>query len=200
MKINHKVSKALTAALLALSTISLTDNSWASPGGTDAKGCHTSRTSGYHCHNSGSGSGSSGSGSGSSGSGSGSSGSGSRSPSGGGSEGVCLTFNDCMSRGETQLKSNPAQALNYFQQALLLKPEDIKAFTQINVVEPYVMAIPGTCPDFKTCMNLGYAGMKQKDYQTALVNFKRALAFNLGNKYAIDAIGNVSRNIQQSRN
>jgi tetratricopeptide (TPR) repeat protein len=105
-----------------------------------------------------------------------------------------------MSRGEAQLISDAAQALRYFQQALLLKPGDIKAFTQINVVEPYVMAIPGSCPDFKTCMNLGYAGMKQKDYQTALVNFKRALAFDLGNKYAVEAIGNVSRYIQQSRN
>ncbi|MEG4455883.1 YHYH domain-containing protein [Microcoleus sp. N9_A1] len=186
MKINRKVSKALAAAFLALSAVSIADSSWATPGRTDANGCHTSRTSGYHCHNSGSGSGSSGSGS--------------SSPSGGGSEGVCLTFNDCMSRGETQLKSNPAQALNYFQQALLLKPKDIQAFTRINVVEPYVMAIPGNCPDFKTCMNLGYAGMKQKNYQTALVNFKRALAFNLGNKYAVEAIGNVSRYIQQSRN
>ena len=185
MKINHKVSKALTAALLALSTISLTENSWASPGGTDANGCHTSRTSGYHCHNSGSGSGSSGSGSGSSGY---------------GSEGVCLAYNDCMSRGEKQLNSNAGQALTYFQQALLLKPKDIKAFTQINVIEPYVMEIRGNCPDFQTCMNLGYTAMKNKDYQTALVNFKRALAFNLGNKNAVEAIGNVSSYIQQSRN
>lgn len=186
MKINYTVSKAITTGFLALLALSLTDNSWATPGGTDANGCHTSRKSGYHCHNSGSGSDSSGSGS--------------SSPSGGGSEGICVNFNDCMSRGEMQLKSNPAQALSYYQQALILNPRDIKAFTQVNVVEPYVMPIPGTCRDFKTCMNLGYAGMKQKDYQTALVNFKRALAFNLGNKYAIDAIGNVSRNIQQSRN
>jgi tetratricopeptide (TPR) repeat protein len=105
-----------------------------------------------------------------------------------------------MSRGEAQLNSDAAQALRYFQQALLLKPGDIKAFTQVNVVEPYVKAIPGSCPNFKTCMNLGYAAIKQKNYQTALVNFKRALAFDLGNKYAVEAIGNVSRYIQQSRN
>ena len=49
-------------------------------------------------------------------------------------------------------------------------------------------------------MNLGYAAIKQKNYQTALVNFKRALAFDLGNKYAVEAIGNVSRYIQQTRN
>lgn len=111
-----------------------------------------------------------------------------------------MTFNDCMSRGEAQLKSDAAQALSYFQQALLLKPKDIQAFTRINVVEPYVMEIPGSCPNFKTCMNLGYATIKQKNYQTALVNFKRALAFDLGNKYAVEAIGNVSRYIQESRN
>ena len=189
MKINCKVSKALTAAFLALLTVSLAESSWATPGRTDANGCHTSRTSGYHCHNSGSGSGS----------GSGSSGSGSSSPSRGGLEGVCLTFNDCMSRGEAQLKSDAALALSYFQQALLLKPRDIKAFTQINIVEPYVMAIPGSFANFKTCMNLGYAAIKQKNYQTGLVNFKRALAFNLGNQYAVEAIGNVSRYIQESR-
>jgi tetratricopeptide (TPR) repeat protein len=114
-------------------------------------------------------------------------------------EGVCLTFTDCMSRGEAQLKFNPAQALSYFQQALLLKPKDIQAFTRINIIEPYVMEIPGNCPDFKTCMNLGYAALNKKDYQTALVNFKRALAFNLGNQYALDAIGNVSSYIQKSR-
>jgi len=104
-----------------------------------------------------------------------------------------------MSRGEAQLNSDAAQALRYFQQALLLKPGDIKAFTQINVVEPYVMAIPGSCANFKTCMNLGYAAINQKNYQTALVHFKRALAFNLGNQYAVEAIGNVSRYIQESR-
>jgi len=177
------------AAFLALSAVSLAESSWGHPGRTDASGCHTSRKTGsYHCHN---------------GSGSGSdfgSGSGSSSPSGGGSEGVCLTFNDCMSRGKAQLNSDAAQALRYFQQALLLKPGDIKAFTQVNVVEPYVMAIPGSCPNFKTCMNLGYAAIKQKNYQTALVNFKRALAFDLGNKYAVEAIGNVSHYIQQTRN
>ena len=189
MKINCKVSKALAAAFLALSAVSLAEISWGHPGRTDASGCHTNRQTGsYHCHN---GSGSE------SGSGSGS---GSSSPSGGGSEGVCLTFNDCMSRGEAQLNSDAAQALRYFQQALLLKPGDIKAFTQVNIVEPYVMAIPGSCANFKTCMNLGYAAIKQKNYQTALVNFKRALAFDLGNKYAVEAIGNVSRYIQQSRN
>jgi tetratricopeptide (TPR) repeat protein len=105
-----------------------------------------------------------------------------------------------MSRGEKQLNSNAGQALTYFQQALLLKPKDIKAFTQINVIEPYVMEIRGNCPNFQTCMNLGYTAMKNKDYQTALVNFKRALAFNLGNKNAVEAIGNVSSYIQQSRN
>ncbi|MBE9092441.1 hypothetical protein [Tychonema sp. LEGE 07203] len=198
MKINRKVSKALTVSFLALFTVSLTENSWGHSGGTNAQGCHNS-SSGYHCHNSGSGSGSPGSGSGSPGSGSGSSGSGSGS-SGYGSEGICLTYNDCINRGEKQLNSNAAQALSYFQQALLLKPKDIKAFTQINIIEPYVMEIRGNCPTFQTCMSLGYTAVKKQEYQTALVNFKRALAFNLGNKNAVEAIGNVSRSIQQSRN
>ncbi|MEG4009908.1 beta/gamma crystallin-related protein [Microcoleus sp. Pol11C1] len=91
MKINCKLSKALAAAFLALSAVSLAESSGGHPGRTDANGCDTDpKTGSYHCHNRW-------------GSGSGSSGSGSDSPSGGGSEGVCLTFNDCMSRGERQL-------------------------------------------------------------------------------------------------
>jgi uncharacterized membrane protein len=64
MKINRKVSKALAAAFLALSAVSLAESSWGHPGRTDASGCHTNgKTGDYHCHNgSGSGSGSSGSG------------------------------------------------------------------------------------------------------------------------------------------
>jgi hypothetical protein len=43
MKINRKVSKALAAAFLALSAVSLAESSWGHPGRTDASGCHTNR-------------------------------------------------------------------------------------------------------------------------------------------------------------
>lgn len=90
MKINRKLSKALAAAFLALSAVSLAESSWGHPGRTDANGCYTDhKTGSYHCHNG--------------------SGSRSNSPSGGGSEGVCLTFNDCMSRGERQLSVTDKQ-------------------------------------------------------------------------------------------
>ena len=195
MQTNQKFSKALTVTILAFSFVSIANVAWASGGRTDSNGCHNSKKEGYHCHNSGSGSGSgSGSNSGS-GSGSGSAPTGTD-----GSGSICLTFADCMTRGRAQTSVNAAQALNYFQQALLLKPNDTEAFTNISILEPYVMEILGSCTDYKNCMNLGYAAVKQKNYQTALVNFKRALAFERGNKYAVEAIRNVCQSIQASRN
>jgi hypothetical protein len=51
MKINRKISKAVTVAFLALLTISLAESSWGHSGGTDANGCHTDhKKGGYHCH------------------------------------------------------------------------------------------------------------------------------------------------------
>lgn len=195
MKTNQKFPKALTV-FLTLSIIGLmADVVWASSGRTDSNGCHTSKKEGYHCHGSGSGSGSGG-------------GSVPNTPSttpkstggsGGGSVGVCLTYADCMTRGKIEMNTNADRALNYFQQAVILKPNDIEAFTSIHIVEPSVMPILGSCTDYKHCMNLGNLATTQKNYQMALINFKRALAFKLGDKYALDAIRNICQYIQKSR-
>lgn len=179
---------------MTLSTVVLTaDVVWASSGRTDRNGCHTSQKEGYHCHGSGSGSGGGGGfvpstpsttpkGTGGS---------------GGGLGNVCLTYADCMTRGRTEMNINNADAaLNYFQQALILKPNDIEAFTSIHIVEPSVMPILGSCTDYKNCMDLGNLATNQKNYQTGLVNFKRALTFKLGDKNALEAIRNVCQYIQ----
>jgi hypothetical protein len=48
-------------------------------------------------------------------------------------------------------------------------------------------------------MLIGYAAVEQRDYQTALINFRRALAERPGDRYALDAIANVQGYIQQQR-
>ena len=45
--------------------------------------------------------------------------------------------------------------------------------------------------DFTQCMNVGYAAYKQGDYQTALINFERALIQRPDNTYALDAVENT---------
>lgn len=53
--------------------------------------------------------------------------------------------------------------------------------------------------DYKQSMSLGYLAFKQQDYQTAMINFQRALAAHPGDKLAADAIQNTQKAIQQSR-
>jgi len=52
--------------------------------------------------------------------------------------------------------------------------------------------------DFTQCMNVGYAAMQQEDYQTALINFRRALEQRPGNTYATEAIQNAEAAIQET--
>jgi hypothetical protein len=48
-------------------------------------------------------------------------------------------------------------------------------------------------------MRLGYAATQQRDYQTALINFRRALNLRPGDSYATRAISNVESYLQRSR-
>ena len=41
-------------------------------------------------------------------------------------------------------------------------------------------------------MSIGYAATNRRDYKTALINFRRALQLRPNNKYAVQAINNVS--------
>ena len=52
---------------------------------------------------------------------------------------------------------------------------------------------------FTQYMLVGYAATEQRDYQTALINFRRALQLRPGNPYATRAISNVQSYIQRSR-
>jgi hypothetical protein len=48
-------------------------------------------------------------------------------------------------------------------------------------------------------MRIGYAATQQRDYQTALINFRRALNARPGDAYATQAIRNVESYIQDNR-
>jgi len=52
-------------------------------------------------------------------------------------------------------------------------------------------------PEYDQHMQVGYSATQKKDYQTALINFKRALAERPGDTYATQAIQNVTRWLQQ---
>jgi tetratricopeptide (TPR) repeat protein len=52
--------------------------------------------------------------------------------------------------------------------------------------------------DFKQSMKLGYIYYGQGDYQTALINFNRALQLRPGDAYAVNAVDNTKSAIVQS--
>ena len=112
---------------------------------------------------------------------------------------LCLNYDICMAKARAYLKTDLNQAFSHFQQALQLKPGDPKAFISLQMLEPYIRDIPGTCPEFMECMRLGYEVAKREDYKAALVHFKRALRFDPGNNYALEAIGIVAEAINSSR-
>ncbi|MGF1459370.1 MAG: hypothetical protein ACFBSG_10125 [Leptolyngbyaceae cyanobacterium] len=57
-----------------------------------------------------------------------------------------------------------------------------------------------SAPDLYTqAMLVGYAAEEQADYQTALINFRRALAERPGDPYALRAIANVEAYLAQQR-
>ncbi|MEG4944337.1 hypothetical protein [Microcoleus sp. F4-D5] len=188
MQANQKLSKTLIITFLTLSVIALADIAWADEGPTTKAGCHTNRkTNDTHCHYPHSGSGLSPM----------------PLPKKAGDFGFCSTYQDCMTHGmKAQRKGDTELALIYYKQALILQPNDLAAFTTLSILEPYVIDISGSCTSYNNCMKLGYAAMNQKQYQTALVNFKRALGYGLANNTAFEAtsaIRTVCQYIHNSR-
>lgn len=52
---------------------------------------------------------------------------------------------------------------------------------------------------YKQSMDVGYAAYQQGDYQTALINFRRALDEKSGDRYATEAIANTEAIIQKQK-
>ncbi|NEP19593.1 MAG: hypothetical protein F6J97_22330 [Leptolyngbya sp. SIO4C1] len=53
---------------------------------------------------------------------------------------------------------------------------------------------------FERAMRIGYAATSQRDYNTALINFRRALELRPGNPFARVAVQNVEYYIRRDRN
>ncbi|MBE9098449.1 hypothetical protein [Vacuolonema iberomarrocanum] len=53
---------------------------------------------------------------------------------------------------------------------------------------PSLPVDPDVTYDYTESMEVGYAAFEQEDYQTALINFRRALQARPGDRYATDAI------------
>ena len=60
-------------------------------------------------------------------------------------------------------------------------------------------ASPNQSYDYRQSMLVGYAAFEQKDYQTALINFKRAAQVRPGDSYAVKAIQNTEAVLQQAK-
>ncbi|MEM9908695.1 MAG: hypothetical protein AAF921_27160 [Cyanobacteria bacterium P01_D01_bin.44] len=70
---------------------------------------------------------------------------------------------------------------------------------QAKQAEPEAEAEPEE-DEFLRVMNLGYAYAQQFDYNTALINFRRALELQPGNPYAEVAVQNMEYFIERDRN
>lgn len=69
-------------------------------------------------------------------------------------------------------------------------------FTSVAPVPAYSaepIYIAQSAASYNRYMRLGYAATARRDYRTALVNFRRALSIRPGNRYATNAIRNVSK-------
>ncbi|MEG3438759.1 tetratricopeptide repeat protein [Pannus brasiliensis CCIBt3594] len=87
-------------------------------------------------------------------------------------------------------------AANYFRQALYYNPQDREAtIAYWNARDALNKQNSGTArreSDYDRYMRIGYDATKRRDYNTAYVNFERALQERPGNTYATQALRNVS--------
>lgn len=63
----------------------------------------------------------------------------------------------------------------------------------------YPADIPGVQlrSDYDRYMRSGYTATAKRDYRAALINFRRALSERPGDRYALNAVGNVSKYVAQ---
>ena len=95
-----------------------------------------------------------------------------------------------------------ATALIRFRDALYVRPNDRNAtiayYNMLDVLDgnkPESKDAPKTAYDRH--MRIGYAATDNQDYQTALINFRRALKARPNDRYADQAIRNVSTYIEK---
>ncbi|MEG3842071.1 tetratricopeptide repeat protein [Microcoleus sp. herbarium14] len=78
-------------------------------------------------------------------------------------------------------------------------PEPSTELSPAPIPEPSFGTVGGQPGNFKQLMKLGYAYYGQGDYQTALINFNRALQMSPGNTYAVKAVDNTKKAIAQAK-
>lgn len=90
--------------------------------------------------------------------------------------------------------------LTPIQPAPIIPPPPVTPATASPAVP--AIAVP-TSPkqlyDYRQSMLIGYAAFEQKDYQTALINFKRAAQARPGDTYAVKAIQNTEAVLEQAQ-
>jgi len=101
------------------------------------------------------------------------------------------------------------QSPSYFPTDFHIPPSPTQQSSPVSEASPKLSPKPVALPnladvsakkyDFKQWMILGYAASQQGDYQTALINFNRALRERPDNTYATNAIRNTNSAIAQNK-
>lgn len=107
---------------------------------------------------------------------------------------VTSEYDAAMQAGYAAVENRDYQrALPYFQKALELRPGDTYAQKAIENVEGYLQRqkAQSADSDYDRAMRIGYHAAQNRDYQTALINFRRALKERPNDRYALQAIQNV---------
>ncbi len=98
-------------------------------------------------------------------------------------------------------ESSPGNQLSFSSTGLKVSPPVTQESSPGTQPSPriYAASVPGNKDEFKKSMKLGYVYYAQRDYQTALINFNRALQVLPGDAYAVKAVDNTKMAIVGSR-
>lgn len=100
--------------------------------------------------------------------------------------------------GAMEVESYESAAL-YFRNALYSIPNDKEATLAYWNAQDKLTKTPGEGGKFDRLMNIGYDATEQGDYQTALINFRRALEVRPQDYYATQAMRNVTTYIERGQ-
>jgi len=97
--------------------------------------------------------------------------------------------------------SSPGSEPSDFPTELNVSPSPTQASSPGFEPSPQISpaSVPAQENDFKQSMKLGYTYYEQGDYQTALINFNRALQIRPGDAYAVKAVDNTKSAIAQAK-
>ncbi|MGF1477890.1 MAG: hypothetical protein ACFB4I_00125 [Cyanophyceae cyanobacterium] len=109
-------------------------------------------------------------------------------------------YNEYMRLGYAAAKREDYQsAARYFRSALFYRPQDRDATIAYWNAKDALRQNPGESArsDYDRYMEIGYDAVEQEDYQTALINFRRALEERPDDYYATQAVRNVNTYINR---